>query len=65
MLIQIAELTSSMATFLWLPNATNNLHHRFGGSFQFLIITGLTLSTATFGLGFLLSCVADGTNVSG
>ncbi|KAH8819138.1 FAR-17a/AIG1-like protein [Xylogone sp. PMI_703] len=51
--LHLAGLLSFTASFLWLPNITNPLHGGFGGSYQFLTIIALTLSTITFGTGLL------------
>ncbi|KUJ14111.1 uncharacterized protein LY89DRAFT_590926 [Mollisia scopiformis] len=59
--IHVTGLMFFAASFWWLPNITNPLHNGFGGSYQFLTIIALTISTITFGVGFLanLSLFAD------
>ncbi|KAI5457862.1 FAR-17a/AIG1-like protein [Mariannaea sp. PMI_226] len=52
-LIHVIGLLFFAASLRWLPNITNPLHAGFGGSYQFLTIIALTISTITFGLGFL------------
>lgn len=51
--IHVAGLLLFAAAFSWLPNITNPLHNGFGGSYQFLTIIALTISTITFGVGLL------------
>jgi len=52
-IIHVAGLLFFAASFSWLPNITNPLHNGFGGSYQFLTIIALTISTITFGVGLL------------
>ncbi|EXJ89468.1 hypothetical protein A1O3_02535 [Capronia epimyces CBS 606.96] len=51
--IHATGLLCFAASFVWLPNITNPLHRGFGGSYQFLTIIALTLSTMTFATGFV------------
>lgn len=51
--IHLTGLLFFAASFVWLPNITNPLHNGFGGSYQFLTIIALTMSTITFGVGLL------------
>ncbi|RFU28959.1 hypothetical protein B7463_g7398, partial [Scytalidium lignicola] len=52
-ILHVVGLLFFAAAFSWLPNITNPLHDGFGGSYQFLTIIALTLSTITFLVGFL------------
>jgi hypothetical protein len=52
-IIHTAGLLLFAAAFSWLPHITNPLHNGFGGSYQFLTVIALTISTMTFGLGLL------------
>ncbi|CAH0055746.1 unnamed protein product [Clonostachys solani] len=52
-IIHVSGLACFTASFVWLPNITNPLHNGFGGSFQFLTIIGLAMSTITFGVGII------------
>ncbi len=52
-LIHITGLLSFTESFLYLPYLANPLHHGFGGSFKFLTVIALTVSTITFGVGLL------------
>lgn len=58
-IVHVIGLSSFTASFLWLPNISNPLHNGFGGSYQFLTIIALTLSTITFAIGLLANfCVS-------
>jgi hypothetical protein len=52
-IIHTAGLLLFAAAFSWLPHISNPLHNGFGGSYQFLTIIALTISTMTFALGLL------------
>uniref|UniRef100_A0A0B7K8E1 Uncharacterized protein n=1 Tax=Bionectria ochroleuca TaxID=29856 RepID=A0A0B7K8E1_BIOOC len=52
-MLHVSGLACFTASFVWLPSITNPLHNGFGGSFQFLTIIGLAMSTITFGVGIL------------
>ncbi|KAJ9132097.1 UPF0641 membrane protein [Pleurostoma richardsiae] len=52
-IFHVVGLLFFAASLSWLPNITNPLHNGFGGSYQFLTIIALTISTITFGLGLL------------
>ncbi len=51
--IHVTGLFVFAASIAWIPKITNPLHNGFGGSFKFLTIIALTLSTITYAVGFL------------
>jgi hypothetical protein len=51
--IHLVGLLFCIASILWLPNITNPLHNGVGGSFQFLTIIALFMTTLTFFVSIL------------
>lgn len=52
-IIHVAGLLSFAVSFSWLPKIASPRHNGVGGSYQFLTIIALTMSTITFAVGLL------------
>lgn len=60
-LVHLLGIASFAASFRWLFKYPNPENDKFGGSFQFLTIIGLSLATTSMVLGFLADLTSNGT----